>query len=314
MKMITDRDDDYLVCKHYYNNIDKVSSEYPGFITFEHNNNHYFAWVNDGKVILRSEAYPSEEKNIRGIKAILKNKDLVQRYSIDSQHGVHFLQLWGGGDHQKHSGNFESHNEIGRSCPAKTIEELHNLLLFMGKDFADKVVPLGDKSKGAATTAVIGTAATAASAIAATSKSTAASKTTTNTKAAAVASGAAATKAAGTSGNDSSGGFKWWWLLPLLLIPLFFMWKGCGNDKIAPVEKIETSKTSTEVENEASTAAEAKEKEAAALQAKADTDAADAAAKLEAEKIAAEEKARKTQVASGSDSGNVTYGNKTSGY
>jgi uncharacterized protein YegP (UPF0339 family) len=29
------------------------------------------------------------------------------------------------------------------------------------------------------------------------------------------------------------GGFKWWYLLPLLLIPLFFMWKGCNKPEVA---------------------------------------------------------------------------------
>jgi outer membrane protein OmpA-like peptidoglycan-associated protein len=37
----------------------------------------------------------------------------------------------------------------------------------------------------------------------------------------------------------AAGGFKWWYLLPLLLIPLFFLWKSCNKpvaDVVVPVE------------------------------------------------------------------------------
>jgi len=148
--MVTSRDDDYLICKHYYNHIDDISDDYKDFITFEHNSNYYFAWVNDGKVILRSEAYPDMERTIRGIKAIIKNRDLEDRYSIDSQHGVHFLCLWGGGKNNKHSGNFSQHNEIGRSCPSKTKEALYDLVSFKGEKFASAVTGFS-----AATAAVV---------------------------------------------------------------------------------------------------------------------------------------------------------------
>jgi hypothetical protein len=31
------------------------------------------------------------------------------------------------------------------------------------------------------------------------------------------------------------GGFKWWWLLPLLLIPLFLLFRGRDHDEATPV-------------------------------------------------------------------------------
>ena len=215
--MVTNRDDDYLICKHYYNHIGDVSSEYPGFITFEHNNNHYFAWVNDGKVILRSEAYPDHERTIRGIKAIIKNRDIADRYSIDSQHGAHFLVLWGGGKDHQHTGNMSEHNEIGRSCPTTNKNDLNALLVHRGNGLADKVVPLsGSNSKK---TAAVVAATTAAASLASTTKK----EVKRETKREHVKAAAA------TTTTSSGSGFKWWYLLPLLLIPLFFLLKGCGD-------------------------------------------------------------------------------------
>ena len=93
--MITQRDDDYLICKEYKERIDQKSKEFPDFITFQHlNKNYYFAWVNNDEIILRSEAYPDEEKMVKGIQAILKNRAMIERYSVEENHGVHFLVLW----------------------------------------------------------------------------------------------------------------------------------------------------------------------------------------------------------------------------
>ncbi|MEE9373836.1 MAG: hypothetical protein V3V00_12370 [Saprospiraceae bacterium] len=236
--MVTNRDDDYLICKHYYNNIDKVSSEYPDFITFEHNKNHYFAWVNDGKIILRSEAYPDYERTVRGIKAIIKNRDLAERYSIDSQHGAHFLVLWGGGKDHKHTGNRSEHNEIGRSCPTTNRDDLHGLLVHREKGLADKVVGRLKSSGNKAAAAVAAT--TAAASLASTKKH----EPKKEVKRAAVASTST------TSTASSGGGFKWWWLLPLLLIPLFLWMKGCGGDTKTKVvtEKKEIIKPTPKVE------------------------------------------------------------------
>lgn len=203
--MITKRDDDYLICREYMERMDQVSSEFPDFITFQHpNQNWYFAWVNNNDILLRSEAYPDEERMIRGIKAIIKNRDFIERYSVDSAHGVHFLVLWGGGDHQAHTGNMESHNEIGRSCPRKSREEIYNMLLFKGKEFADKVAPLALAGAAVAAIPVVADAIM--------------HKTTPSAAAAVV--------------EEGGSGFNWKWLLPLLLlIPLFLWWKSCNATK-----------------------------------------------------------------------------------
>lgn len=210
--MITQRDDDYLICKEYQERIDQKSTEYPGFITFQHpNGNYYFAWVNDDEIIMRSEAYPDEERMVRGIKAILKNKDIPQRYKVEEGHGIYFLLLFGGGDHQQHTGNMESHNEIGRSCPKKSREELLAMLMFNGADFAKSAVPLAAAAGLAAAASLIEIP---------------------KTEAPKVEMAAAAATIPATSPAATTSAFNWKWLLPLLLlIPIFFWWKSCNGQK-----------------------------------------------------------------------------------
>lgn len=219
--MITQRDDDYLICREYMERIGQVSTEYPDFITFQHpNQNYYFAWVNGQDIILRSEAYPDEERMIRGIKAIIKNRDLKERYSVEEAHGVCFLLLWGGGDHQVHTGNMESHNEIGRSCPKKSREDLLAMMLFKGKSFADAIIPM----------AAIGGMAATAAAVATTVMASVADTPVKEEPVYAVPAAAAASTAPPIS---TGSGFNWKWLLPLLLIlPLFLWWKSCNKTTV----------------------------------------------------------------------------------
>ena len=294
--MVTKRDDDYLNCKQYYNHIKEVSSKYPGFITFKHMENHFFAWVNDDKVILRSEAYPSHDKMERGIKAILRNRDIQERYSVDTKHGKHFLVLWGGGDHQKHTGNFDKHNEIGRSCPAKTKDELYGMMGFLGKDFVSGVFGIGTIAKGAGIAAA-----------------TVAATKTTHAKAATTGHGAAARASAASS---ERGGFKWWYLLPLLLIPLLFMWKGCGGDTTKMVAPVKTELSAKEKADKAATLAAANEiriKADEAARIKADADAA--SAKLAADAKVKASKGSGGSTGNGRNTNSVNFsGNKNSGF
>ena len=323
--MVTNRDDDYLICKHYRNHINDVSSEYKDFITFTHNENHFFAWINDGKIVMRSEAYPSHDKMERGIKAIIKNRDMQERYSIDSQHGAHFLVLWGGGNHQKHTGNMDKHNEIGRSCPVKDKNDLAALMGFMGKDFVDGVF---GTSKGASTGAAIAAATAGAATLAASSgkKAKATGKTAaTATGAVAYAASSGGSSGGGSSsdgGSSSGGGFNWKWLLPLLLlIPLFFWWKGCGDKPVKPAKAKTEVSTADKAKADAAKLAATKKAEAdAAAKAKADADAAKFAAEKEAaEAKAAKAKAAKARGGSGvsrnAGTGAISYrGNKSDGY
>jgi outer membrane protein OmpA-like peptidoglycan-associated protein len=238
--MPTDVQDDYLICREYKEQINSKSATHPRFITFQHQNgNHYFAWVNGDEIVMRSEAYPNEEKMERGINAILKNCDLVERYSVMEEHGAYFLLLWGGGDHQKHSGNRSEHSEIGRSCPHKNREELNALLQFKGSDFANKVVPI--KAGTGTTAATVASAATAAAA------------TVTQTTSAARESFAAdsAPVANTTSYDDTStsGGGSWgWlkWLIPLLLLGGgFLLWKSCDKKEAVATNDTVNKDTTT---------------------------------------------------------------------
>lgn len=208
--MATNVHDDYLICREYQEQIDKKSSEYPGFITFKHDNgNHYFAWVDGDKIIMRSEAYPDADKMERGIKAVIKNRDIYERYSTEESHGAHFLILWGGGEHQQHTGNMESHNEIGRSCPQKSADDLKALLAGYNSDLANQI-----KFSGLAALAATTMTHPAATAMAETSSN---------------------------SNTDSdTGGMGWLkWLIPLVLIGGLAWWmmgtKGCSKpEAVAP--------------------------------------------------------------------------------
>lgn len=247
--MATEVQDDYLGCDAYKAQTSNKSVTYPGFITFsESNGDHFFAWVNGDEIVMRSEAYPDAEKMERGIKAILKNWDLPERYAVVEGEGGHLLLMYGGGDHQKHTGNFENHSEIGRSCPHPNSEALNALLAGVkGQDFADKVIPIVKVAASAAPLAAaaaapvaavatgVAAAATAATALASSvSGSVGSAASSVNESAAADTSYASDTVA---GAGSSLGWLKW--LLPLLLIGgLIYWWNSCrgkGGDLPSPI-------------------------------------------------------------------------------
>ncbi len=228
--MATEVQDDYLDCGAYKANTGNKSATYPGFITFsEANGDHFFAWVNGDEIVMRSEAYPDAEKMERGIKAILKNCDLPERYSVIEGEGGYLLLMYGGGDHQKHTGNFENHSEIGRSCPHPSREALNALLSFKGQDFADKVVPIARATAAPIAAAAAPVAAVATGLAAAASVASSATSTVTETASAATSY---ATDTVEAAAGSSLGWLKW--LLPLLLIAgLVYWWNSCRG-KVQP--------------------------------------------------------------------------------
>jgi outer membrane protein OmpA-like peptidoglycan-associated protein len=263
--MATEVQDDYLDCGAYKAHTSSKSATYPGFITFsESNGDHFFAWVNGDEIVMRSEAYPDADKMERGIKAILKNCDLPERYAVIDDEGGKVLVMYGGGDHQKHTGNFEKHSEIGRSCAHPNREALNALLSFKGQDFADKVVPVERAASSSSTSsaAPLAAAATVAAATTAAVSSSAsqasesvssaasyASNATNKVKESAGAASSYVEEAAGATG----GGLGWLkWLLPLLLVGgLAYWWM--NRDKSAAKEVSADANVSADTSNRAAT-------------------------------------------------------------
>jgi outer membrane protein OmpA-like peptidoglycan-associated protein len=268
--MATEVQDDYLDCNAYKANTSKKSAQYPGFITFsESNGDHFFAWVNGDEIVLRSEAYPNAEKMEKGINAILKNCDLPERYSVVQGEGGYLLLLWGGGNHQEHTGNREQHSEIGRSCPHPSREALNALLSFKGQDFADKVVPIKRNTTSATADTTATNTVVAATGAAAALATGAMGSATSGTTAAMGTVGAAATGAVGAAASGlgnvkekatgyasgagnaveeaagGSGAMKW--LLPLLLVGALGAgaWYFFGRDKKGNEAPATTSTTTT---------------------------------------------------------------------
>ncbi len=123
------RSDDYLACRVYESHMSDVSAEHKDFITFVHEDEHYFAWVNDGKIVMRSEGYSSDKARDNGIASVIKNRELEERFSIDEKAGHYFTVLKAG-----------NHQEIARSCPHK--EKSAAKAWFPGAAVAAAAVPL----------------------------------------------------------------------------------------------------------------------------------------------------------------------------
>ncbi len=101
-------DDDYLSTKEYETQTD-FHPKHGGFIVFQHprTKSYYFAVLdmNTGKVLLRSEGYPNVETRENDIEAVIRNRDIKERY-VHKQlpTGAHYLSLQNG-----------NKQEIGRS-------------------------------------------------------------------------------------------------------------------------------------------------------------------------------------------------------
>jgi uncharacterized protein YegP (UPF0339 family) len=107
-------ENDYLICREYEEQLNQVSSKYPGFIAYQHDNGKFYFAVPDGRggILLRSEGYPNESARDNGIESVQKNLELEERYSIEEAHGAFFTILKAG-----------NHQEIARSCPVNSREE-----------------------------------------------------------------------------------------------------------------------------------------------------------------------------------------------
>lgn len=97
--------DEYMPCEAYAGK--EVSEKYPGFSSFrEEDGMYYFAMVNaDGKVLLKSESYPSAAPRDNGIESVIRNRDIRERWSEKQDEGGYYLSLRAG-----------NNMEIGRTC------------------------------------------------------------------------------------------------------------------------------------------------------------------------------------------------------
>lgn len=117
----TNVDDDYLVCSDYEERVGERCIENEGFICFQHpsTSKFYFAWVStDNQIILRSEGYPTEAARDKGLQSVINNRDNKDRYKVEENRGLFYLILRAG-----------NNQEIGRSCPKKSEDELWALLV-----------------------------------------------------------------------------------------------------------------------------------------------------------------------------------------
>ncbi|MBP6387039.1 MAG: YegP family protein [Pseudarcicella sp.] len=116
---IADKDreeDNYLGCDAYAGKSDSASSDIRTFQSTT-DNEYYFSVVNNNeKVLLRSEGYPSLAARDNGIKSVESNRVIKERYSFLERKGVHYVILKAG-----------NHQEIARSCGAKSKDELFAL-------------------------------------------------------------------------------------------------------------------------------------------------------------------------------------------
>jgi outer membrane protein OmpA-like peptidoglycan-associated protein/uncharacterized protein YegP (UPF0339 family) len=110
-------EDDYMACKYYENRGDRDEN---GMVKFfdETSNKHYFVWLDDsGKIILRSEGYPTTAARDNGYNSVVKNRVLQERFATIEKMGRHFVILKAG-----------NHQEIGRSCPKSSSAEATGLV------------------------------------------------------------------------------------------------------------------------------------------------------------------------------------------
>ena len=124
------QDDDYLACKMYHGH--KRSTSNADFSTFTHDGEFYFAMLNNNdEVVLRSEGYKTEKSRDNGITSVTKNRTDKNQYSVETKMNYHFVVL-----------KAKNYQEIGRSCPYKTLEEANNFINPVATPIAAVAAPI----------------------------------------------------------------------------------------------------------------------------------------------------------------------------
>ncbi|MEA5457609.1 DUF1508 domain-containing protein [Arcicella sp. LKC2W] len=112
--------DSYLPCESYAGHSESPVEDFRIFQNPE-NKEHYFTMLSkSGKVVFRSEGYPTTAARDNGIASVTKNRELRERYSLIEADGKHYIILKAG-----------NHQEIARSCPFESQDELLGLYPFM---------------------------------------------------------------------------------------------------------------------------------------------------------------------------------------
>lgn len=131
---IQHRDDDYLPCSSYQGG----KTDENGFYRFENEGKFYFSYLDHGIVALRSEGYSSESGRENGILSVLKNMNDEDRYSTKMlPDGSWVLSLKAG-----------NHQEIARSCPEESEEEVKSYLPSQRALFAAEFLRLASIEAG----------------------------------------------------------------------------------------------------------------------------------------------------------------------
>jgi uncharacterized protein YegP (UPF0339 family)/outer membrane protein OmpA-like peptidoglycan-associated protein len=112
--------DSYLPCDSYLGHSESPAEDFRIFQNSE-DSQHYFTMLSkSGKVVFRSEGYPTTAARDNGVASVQKNRELRERYSVVEDEGKFYLILKAG-----------NHQEIARSCPYNSMDELNGLYPFM---------------------------------------------------------------------------------------------------------------------------------------------------------------------------------------
>ena len=112
--------DGYLSCESYAGHSDSPAENFRIFQDSE-SGEHYFSMLSKtGKVVFRSEGYPTIAARNNGLASVQKNSVIRERYSVVEEDGNHFVVLKAG-----------NHQEIARSCPYDSADSIYGLFPFM---------------------------------------------------------------------------------------------------------------------------------------------------------------------------------------
>jgi uncharacterized protein YegP (UPF0339 family)/outer membrane protein OmpA-like peptidoglycan-associated protein len=112
--------DEYLPCESYAGHTDSPAENFRIFQNAE-NNEHYFTMLSKtGKVVFRSEGYPTTAARDNGLASVQKNSEIRERYSTIEADGKHYVVLKAG-----------NHQEIARSCPYDSADAIYGLFPFL---------------------------------------------------------------------------------------------------------------------------------------------------------------------------------------